>query len=288
MQWLDAVLQGLMLGGVYALFALGLSLMFGVMQMVNTAHGDLVVLLAYAALVLVGSVSNNPFVILLVLAPGAMLAGYALQRFVLNRTLGADPLPSIIATFGLAVIIQNLLLTVFTADARALPTLRLEGRSFNLFGDIRVGWLASLALLSSVLITSVFAVFLRSTRAGRELRAAADDAQAASMMGIDPQHVYALATGLAFLLLAVAAVFQGMRVTFSPADGPAQLIFAFEAVILGGLGSVWGGLVGGLVLGVAQSVGFRVSPGWGVLFGHLVFLAMLAIRPRGLFPRGRT
>lgn len=285
MQWLDATIQGVLLGGMYAQYALGMSLMFGVMRIVNTAHGDLLILLAFVAISLAALLQVGPYPTMALLVPLAAAAGYVLQRFVLNRAVGSDPLPSLIATFGLSITIQNVLLALFSADPRSLPGDGLESSSLSL-GPLHVGLLPVHIFVAALLLTGAVHLLLRHTRFGRGLRAAAADADAAAITGVNPRHVYAGATALAVGVLGVAAVFQALRVTVSPADGPGQLIYAFEAVIIGGMGSLWGGFAGAMLLGVAQAIGGRIDPGWGAIAGHLVFLAVLAVRPQGLMGRG--
>jgi len=284
MPLLDAVLQGLLFGGLYALYALGMALMFGVMRIVNIAHGDFLVLLAFCAIAISGAFELHPYVAMIALAPVAAIAGYALQRLLLNRVVGPDPLPSLIATFGLSITVQNLLLEIFTADARSLPGDGLESASVAL-GPLNLGVLPLHIFVAALLLTVAVHLLLTYTAFGRSLRASAADSEAAAITGVNPRHVYACATGLAVGVLAVAAVFQALRVTVSPADGPGQLIYAFEAVIIGGMGSLWGGFIGALALGVSQSLGARVDAGWGQLTGHLVFLVILAFRPQGLLSR---
>jgi len=285
--WLDTLIQGVLLGGLYALFAMGLSLIFGVMRLVNIAHGDLIVLAAYLALVVVDATGLGPLGALAICVPVMFLLGYALQRGLLNFTLGGDILPPLLVTFGLSIIIQNALLQGFSADPRALRLGGFETGSFHLGAGISVGYFPLLVL--GVAIALAFALELLFARIplGRAFRAASDDPEAVQLMGVNDRHVYGLAMGIALAIVAVAAVFYGIRTTFAPTDGPDRLLFAFEAVIIGGLGSFWGTLAGGIVLGVAQAVGFRLDPGWGVLTGHLAFLAVLLFRPTGLFPRTR-
>jgi branched-chain amino acid transport system permease protein len=285
MQWIDATIQGLLLGGMYAQYALGMSLMFGVMRIVNTAHGDLLILLSFAAISLDAVLQIGPYPMVAVMVPLAAAAGYLLQRYVLNRAVGSDPLPSLIATFGLSITIQNVLLAVYSADPRSLPGDGLESSSVSL-GPLQVGLLPVHIFVAAVLLTGAVHLLLRHSRFGRALRAAAADADAAAITGVNPRHVYAGATALAVGVLGVAAVFQALRVTVSPADGPGQLIYAFEAVIIGGMGSLWGGFAGAMLLGVAQAIGGRIDPGWSAIAGHLVFLAVLAVRPQGLMGRG--
>lgn len=280
----DAIIQGVLIGGLYALFALGLALIFGIMRLVNIAHGDFIVLGAYVALSVIGATGLHPVLSLVLVVPLMAGLGYALQRWVLNRTLGSDILAPILVTFGLAVVIQNLLLTVFSSDTRRLSAGAVESASVQVAG-LSLGVLPLLTLLVAVvLIAGLEWVFSRS-RIGRTFRATSDDAEAAQMMGVNTRHVFALAMALSFALISVAGVLLAMRSNFDPFSGPARLIYGFEAVIIGGLGNFWGTLAGGVVLGVAQSLGAQISPAFQALAGHLVFFLILALRPRGLFPR---
>jgi branched-chain amino acid transport system permease protein len=281
MRWLDAVIQGILLGGTYAQYALGMALMFGVMRIVNIAHGDLVILLALIGISLAAILGLGPFTLMLLLVPLAAAIGWLLQRTVLNKVIGDDPLPSLIATFGLSIALQNFMLQIWSADTRSLNGGGIESASINI-GSLYLGVLPLLALVAALILTGGLDALLRFTSFGRSLRAAAADVEAAAITGVNPHAVYAAATAIAVGILGVAAVFQSLRSTVSPADGPAQLLYAFEAVIIGGLGSIWGAFLGATVLGVAQVVGFRLDPGWGVLAGHIVFLGVLATRPRGL------
>jgi branched-chain amino acid transport system permease protein len=285
MAWVDAVVQGVLLGGLYAMFAAGLSLIFGVMRLVNLAHGDLIVLAAYLALVVTQAAGIDPLLSLLLVIPVMAGIGYALQRLLLNRTLGQDPLPPLLVTFGLSVILQNGLLGLFTADSRRLQLGPIEGASLRLADGLSVGTLPLLQFAASVLVIALLQLLLYRTALGRSFRAAADDARIAQLMGLDVRHVFGLAMALSLAVVAIAGVLLAIRTSFDPAIGPTRLIFGFEAVIIGGLGNLWGTLAGGVLLGVAQTVGARIDPGWQLLAGHLAFLAVLAVRPQGLFPR---
>ena len=286
--WLGSIIQGVLLGGLYALFAAGLSLIFGIMRLVNIAHGDLIVLAAYLALVTTQTLGISPLASLLIVAPAMGVIGYALQRFVLNRTLGDDLLPPLLVTFGLSVIIQNGLLEVFSADSRRLQAGTIEVASFPVAEGIAIGALPLLSFLVAVAMIAGLQFVLYRTALGRAFRAAADDAEVTQLMGLDNRHIFALAMALSLAVVAVAGVFLAVRANFDPAIGPARLIFGFEAVIMGGLGSLWGTLLGGIVLGVAQAIGGEIDPGWQTLAGHLVFLFVLAVRPEGLFPKVRA
>jgi branched-chain amino acid transport system permease protein len=210
-----------------------------------------------------------------------------LQHRVLNSTLGRDPLPSLVVTFGLSIVIQNLLLQLFSADPRSIETEGFNTQSLALPGGIAVGTLPLLIFALAIAATAGLQWLFNRTQLGRAFRAVSDDREIAELMGLNAQHVYALATAIAFVLIALAGALQAMRTTVAPSDGPLLLLFAFEAVIIGGMGSFWGTLVGALLLGITQQIGFRIDPGWGIWFGHIVFLAVLVIRPQGLFPKTR-
>ncbi|MER8411156.1 branched-chain amino acid ABC transporter permease [Mesorhizobium sp. M7A.F.Ca.US.010.02.1.1] len=282
MEWFDALVQGILLGGMYAQYALGMALMFGVMRIVNISHGDLVILLSLIGISIATAWGLGPLPVLIVLVPLAVLMGWVLQKAVLNRVVGSDPLPSLIATFGLSIALQNLMLQIWSANSRSLPGHGIESQSIEI-GGIYVGLLPLIVLAVATGLTGGLDLTLKRTRFGRALRAASADVEAAAMTGINPRAVYAMATAAAVGILGFAAVFQALRSTVAPADGPAQLIYAFEAVIIGGMGTVWGAFAGSMVLGISQAIGFRIDPGFGVLAGHIVFLIVLATRPQGLF-----
>jgi branched-chain amino acid transport system permease protein len=284
MEWLNAILQGTLLGGLYALFAAGLSLIFGVMRLVNVAHGDLIVLAAYLGLTVTTALGLHPLLALLVVVPGMFGLGYALQRLILNRVMGEDILPPLLVTFGLSVIVQNSLLTAYSADPQKLQAGALETGSLSA-GGLTVGVLPLIVFVTAVVLIGALQWMFYRTALGRAFRATSDRQDVAQLMGLNRAHVFGLAMGLSLAVTAVAGIFLGLRTSFDPAIGGSRLIFGFEAVIIGGLGNLWGTLAGGIILGVAQTLGGQVHPGLQVLAGHIAFLIILAVRPRGLFPR---
>jgi branched-chain amino acid transport system permease protein len=285
MNWLNIILQGILVGGLYAMFAAGLALIFGVMRLVNIAHGDLIVLAAYLALVVTETLGLNPLASLVVVVPLMALIGYVLQRMILNRALGDDLLPPLLVTFGLSVIIQNGLLELFTADSRKLQAGTIEVDSIQLGQGLAVGTLPLIQFVVAVAVIAGLQLLFYRTAIGRAFRATSDDQSVAQLVGLDNRHVFALAMALSLAIVAIAGVLLAVRANFDPSIGPARLIFGFEAVIMGGLGSMWGTLAGGIILGVAQAVGAQLDPGWQLLAGHLAFLVVLALRPEGLFPK---
>ena len=285
MTWLNQVVQGVLLGGYYAILASGLALLFGVMRIINLAHGDLAVLGAFLVLVLTDH-GVNAFVALAVVLPAMAVAGAALQRLILERSLRAGVLVPLLSTFGLAIVIENLLFQKFGADTRSLgPSIgSLAYDSWTITSQILVGKLAVLILLVAVGVLAGLQLFLSRTSLGRAMRATAEDPDTAELVGVNSRAVYAFAAALALAMVGLAGAFLGMRSAFDPYAGPLQLIFAFEAVVIGGM-TLWGTLVGGIVLGIAQTIGYQmVAEGWikdvwgGAGAGHVVFLAVLAAR----------
>jgi branched-chain amino acid transport system permease protein len=288
MSGFDTVIEGVLLGGVYALFALGLSLIFGIMRLVNLAHGDLILLAAYLVLS-VTTALGVPLVASTLLVVVVMFAvGFALQRLVLERVLGDDILPPLLVTFGLSIVIQNGLLLAYGADSRRLQAGAFESTSIALAPGLSIGLAPLTALCTAIIAVALMQLIFYRTSLGRAFRATADNPQIAQLMGIDERSVYAIAVGISLAVSVIAAITFGIRANFDPSIGPARLLYAFEAVIIGGLGSLWGTLAGGVVLGLAQAIGARINPEWQILAGHLTFLAVLMVRPRGLFPSRRS
>jgi branched-chain amino acid transport system permease protein len=284
---LDTLLEGVLLGGVYALFAVGLSLIFGIMRLVNLAHGDLIVLAAYLILTAMAAIGVSLPIATLITIAVMFVAGFALQRLVLERVLGDDILPPLLVTFGLSIVIQNGLLLVYGADSRRLQAGSFDSASITLAPGLSVGLAPLIALVTAVVVVVLLQLLFYRTGMGRAIRATADNPQIAQLMGIDQRNIYAFAVGLSLAVSTIAAVTFGIRSNFDPSIGPARLLYAFEAVIIGGLGSLWGTLAGGIVLGLAQTIGGRIDPEWQILAGHLAFLIVLIFRPRGLFPARR-
>ena len=284
MEWINALVQGTLLGGLYALFASGLSLIFGVMRLVNIAHGDLIVLGAYLGLSVTTLLGLHPLLALIVVVPAMALIGYVLQRGILNQTLGKDILPPLLVTFGLSVIIQNALLETYSADPQKMNAGALETASMSV-GGLSLGVLPVLTFAMAVVVIATLQWVFYRTALGRAFRATSDNQEIAQLMGLNRRHIFGLAMALALGVTAIAGIMLGIRTSFDPSIGGGRLIFGFEAVIIGGLGNLWGTLAGGVILGVAQTIGAKIDPGWQLLAGHIAFLVVLAVRPNGLFPR---
>ncbi|HUG51247.1 MAG TPA: branched-chain amino acid ABC transporter permease [Terrimesophilobacter sp.] len=285
MDILNILIQGLLLGGLYALFATGLSLMFGVMRIVNLAHGDLAIVAAYLALILVVQTMFPVWLVVLVTVPLFALLGYFVQRALFGRSMRAGPLATILVTFGLSVVIQNSLQEAFGADTQTIDAGALTTAAWRINDQIAISYLGLLALVLAIAAIVFIQLFLTRTGLGRMMRAVSDDPEISAVVGGDSRHIYGIATAIAFGTVALAGLMFAMRSSFNPSLGPSQLLFAFEAVVIGGLGSLWGTMAGGIVLGLTQTVVAFWDPSMSILAGHLMFLAVLAFRPQGLIPR---
>jgi branched-chain amino acid transport system permease protein len=283
--WINQILQGILLGGLYTLFATGLSLSAGVMRFVNIAHGDFIVLMSFVLLVLTTSLGLNPVVATLIVLPISFLLGFALQRFLLQRVVGENVLLVILVTFGLAIIIENGLLEGFGADPQKISGGWIETATIGLGDGINMGVFQVVTFVAAVIMVAVLDLILYRSGIGAKIRAVSDDVAAANLIGLSSARIYAIAMGISFVTIGIAAGFMSIWTNFDPASGGTRLLIAFEAIVLGGLGSLWGSLAGGIVLGVAQSVGAQFDIAWQMLAGHIVFLIVLAIRPQGLFPK---
>jgi len=291
MTLLNAVLQGVFLGSLYALLACGLSLIFGVMRIINLAHGDLAVLGAYLVWTISTKLDVSPFLAILPVLPVMFGLGYLLQRSILARSLRSGPLVPLLATFGVSIVLQNGLLQVFSPDVRSLGSSagEISTGSWEITSQLSVPYIGLVMMLVALVVLGGLQYTLQHTAFGRDMRATAQDPDTASLVGIPASTIYAKATGIAVATAAVAGAFLAIRASFDPGSGPPQLIFAFEAVVIGGLGSLWGTLVGGVVLGIAQTVGATIDPQYAILTGHLVFLLILCTpRSRALLSRRST
>jgi branched-subunit amino acid ABC-type transport system permease component len=288
MAWVNAIIQGLLTGGLYALFACGLSLMFGVMKVVNLAHGDLAIVAGYIGVGVI-AITHMPVlwsipVVVVLMA----IIGYILQRSLIQGALSRGELTTLIVTFGLSIVIENGLQQFFTANSRGLGVGdSFITASFSIGSQITIAWLNVIIFVLAVIVLLGLQQYLSLSKYGRLIRAVADDREAAQLSGANYRHVFGIAAAIAFGTVAIAGMFEGMITTISPTLGTDTiLLFAFAAVVIGGLGSLWGTLLGGIVLGVAQAIGAQINPSWEQLAGYAVFLVVLVIRPQGLTSRG--
>lgn len=283
--WINQIVQGVLLGGLYAMFAMGLSLSAGIMRFINIAHGDLIVLVCFVVLSLTAALGATPLVAVLIVIPIAFAGGFLLQRFLLQRVLGAGVLPVILVTFGLSIIIQNALQGMYGADTRKVPAGAIETATIHVVEGVNVGVLPLTIFVSAIALVFVLDQLLYRTGIGARIRAVSDDPDAAVLIGLAAPRIYAIAMGMVGVTVAISAGFMAVWTNFDPTSGPSRLLIAFEAVVLGGLGSLWGTLAGGILLGVAQTVGGQFDAAWQVLAGHIAFLIIFTLRPQGLFPR---
>jgi branched-chain amino acid transport system permease protein len=283
MTWTNVVIQGILIGGFYALFACGLSLMFGVLKVINLAHGDIAVVAAYVAVFMTPHLHLPEVWAFLVVVPLFGLIGYLVQRTLIQKSIDRDPFTTLLVTFGLSVVIENLLLEIYSANGQVVNIGSLISRSWHPTSIVYISYVSLTVLGVAVLVLAMLQLFLSRTGLGRLIRAVADDREAAQLSGANYRHVFGIAAAIAFATVALAGIAYGMMTQFAPTSGGVNLLFAFEAVVIGGIGSLWGTLVGGIALGVAQQIGAHINPQYQILAGNLLFLLVLAVRPQGLF-----
>lgn len=277
------ILNGILLGGLYALIAIGMSMMFGIVKLVNLAHGDMMILSSYLAMVFAAWLGINPFFTLVLTIPAMFIIGFLFQGFLINRVLGKGMEPPLLVAFGVSIILQNLLLTIFTPDARSIIS-SVAIRSIVVTDYLSISVLYLVNFLTGLVVIALLYLFFQKTYLGRAIRAASDDQVAAQLMGINTKRTYGFAMGIAMMTAAVAGMLVGMTFTFYPHTGPQYLIIAFGVVVIGGLGSIKGTFVGGFILAMAQLLGAHYfGPGFQLLSGYLVLLIVLAVRPQGIF-----
>lgn len=283
MIWLNVLIQGALIGGFYALFACGLSLMFGVLKVINLAHGDMAVVAGYAAIFFAPRLHLPGLWSFVIVVPIFALLGYVLQRTLIQKSIDRDPFTTLLVTFGLSVVIENLLLEIYTANGHTVNIGNLISESWHPVSIVYISYVSLGVLAAAVVVLGVIQLFLSKSGTGRLIRAVADDREAAQLSGANYRHIFGVAAAIAFAAVALAGIAYGMTYQFAPTSGGIDLLYAFEAVVIGGIGSLWGTLVGGISLGIAQQFGAHINPEYQVLGGNILFLLVLAIRPQGLF-----
>jgi branched-chain amino acid transport system permease protein len=280
------IMNGLLLGGLYGIIGIGMSMIFGIVRLVNLAHGDLVILASYLSLVIMGLLKVNPLVSLVLVIPAMFFIGFLIQYNLINRVIGKGMDAPLLVAFGLSIILQNLLLLLFTPDARTLLT-SIAVKSLPIGDFLNIPLVYLVDFIGAVITILLLAQFFKKTYLGKAIRAASDDEGAAQLMGINTKVIYSWAMAIAMGTAAIAGVFVGMTFTFYPHTGPEYLIIAFGVVIIGGLGSLVGTFLGGLILGLAQILGAHfLGPGFQLLSGYVILLIVLALKPTGLFAKG--
>jgi branched-chain amino acid transport system permease protein len=285
MIWFNILIQGALIGGFYALFACGLSLMFGVLKVINLAHGDMAVVAGYVAVFLTPHLHIPEIWSFLIVVPIFALLGYVVQRTLIQKSIDRDPFTTLLVTFGLSVVIENLLLEIYSANAQTVNVGSIGYESWHPGSIFYISYVSLGVLGTAVLVLLILQMFLSRTSTGRLIRAVADDREAAQMSGANYRHIFGIAAAIAFATVALAGIAYGMMTQFAPTSGGVNLLFAFEAVVIGGIGSLWGTLIGGIALGIAQQFGAHFNVEYQILAGNVLFLIVLAIRPQGLFGR---
>jgi branched-chain amino acid transport system permease protein len=281
--WVNVLIQGILVGGFYALFACGLSLMFGVMKVINLAHGDVAVVAGYTAVFLAPQLHIAEVWSFVVVVPIFAVAGYVIQRTLIQKSIDRDPFTTLLVTFGLSVVIENLLLEIYSANGQSVNIGSLIGDSIHVSNVIYISYISLTVLITAIVVLGALQLFLSKTGTGRLIRAVADDREAAQLSGANYRHIFGIAAAIAFATVALAGIAYGMMTEIAPTSGGINLLYAFESVVIGGIGSLWGTLVGGVLLGIAQQVGAQINPEYQVLAGNLLFLIILGVRPHGLF-----
>jgi branched-chain amino acid transport system permease protein len=285
MIWLNILIQGTLIGGFYALFACGLSLMFGVLKVINLAHGDMAVVAGYVAVFLTPHLHIPEIWSFVVVVPIFAVLGYVVQRTLIQKSIDRDPFTTLLVTFGLTVVIENLLLEIYSANGQTVNVGSIGYESWHPGSIFYISYVSLGVLGTAVLVLLILQLFLSRTNTGRLIRAVADDREAAQMSGANYRHIFGIAAAIAFATVALAGIAYGMMTQFAPTSGGVNLLFAFEAVVIGGIGSLWGTLIGGIALGIAQQFGAHFNVEYQILAGNVLFLVVLAIRPQGLFGR---
>ena len=278
----QALLQGLLLGGLYATVGVGMSMIFGIARITNLAHGDFLILAAYISHLVITILGVNPFVSLVIVVPLMFLIGYVVQSTLLNKVLSRGTEPPLLVTFGLSIIIQNLLLYFFSANTQRLSTPLLL-QSITITDTLRIPILLLIACLVGVLIILLLNLYLKRTYMGRAIRATSDDIGAAQLMGVNIKSIYGIAMGIAMISAGFTGILIGSIYTFTPTSGSTYLIIAFAVVVIGGIGSINGTLLAGFIFGLAQALGGQLlGVAYQQLIAYLILLIMLIVRPQGL------
>ncbi len=280
---IQCIVTGILLGGLYSMIGIGMSLVFGIMGLTNLAHGDLMILGTYISLVMTRALGCNLIVSVIVSVIVMCVLGFVIQQFLVNKVMDKGEAPALLVTFGLSIFLSNLMLKIFSADNQSINN-ALSSKNIITTDVLSI----SASYLTSFIIACVIIIGLslvmQKTNFGRAIRATSDDTMAAELMGVNTKLAYAAAMVICMGITAVAGTLVGSTFVFYPSSGTQYLIIAFGVVVIGGMGSLFGTLIGGIVLGVAQIVGGYVfGSGVQMLIAYIVLLVILALRPNGLF-----
>ncbi len=277
---MQLIINGLLLGGVYAVMGVGMTMIFGIVKLTNLAHGEFIIIGAYASTLIAAKLGVDPILTLIITVPLMFIFGMILQSGLINRVMLKGSEPALLVTFGLSIILQDAMLLLFTADARHTGG-SYSSKTFQI-GSISIALLDVILLIISLITIIVLAWFLKKTYLGRSIRATSDDTQAASLMGVSVRRTYGIAMGIAMATAAVAGLCVALKWTYYPSSGGSYLLTSFGVVVIGGMGSIPGALAAGFIFGIATVCG---GANYGMLVGYLILIAMLAIRPQGLFSK---
>ncbi len=281
----QAIINGILLGGLYAIVGVGMSVIFGIVKLTNLAHGEFVITAAYLSLTVCTLLKVHPLISLIIVVPVMFVIGYFIQNLLVNRVLPRGTEPPLLVMFGLSIIIQNLLLQAYSSDAQNLRS-AFATKSISLGGSMSVSVMMLIDCLVGVVVILLLNFFLRRTYMGQSIRAASDDSTAAQLMGVNVKRTYGIAMGIAMATAAIAGVLVGMTYNFYPTTGSQYLIISFGVVVIGGMGSILGTLAAGIIFGLAQLIGGQfLGTSLQMLAGFIVILIMLAVRPQGLFSK---
>jgi len=278
----QSLVNGVLLGGLYAIIGLGMSLIFGIMGLTNLGHGDLMIVASYLIVILATQFVGNILLAILIAIAAMIVIGFLVQNFLINKVVDKGSEPPLLITFGISIILQNALLQLFGATQKTIPT------SFAATNIIKTPWFSVSAVyainfIAAIVLVTAIHLLIKKTNFGRSIRSTSDDVVASELMGINTKRIYSYTMALAMVTAAIAGLLVGMTFNFYPTAGTQYLIIAFGVVVIGGMGSLVGTLIGGILLGLSQMVGSLLfGTAYQLIFGYVVLLVILAIRPQGL------
>ena len=281
MQVIQVIINGILLGGIYALLGVGMTMMFGIVKLTNLAHGEFIIIGAYLSTILANAIGVDPILSIIVTVPIMFLVGMGLQSGLINRVMKIGSEPALLVTFGLSIILADAMLLIFSADAQR-ANVPYNTASLRIAQGLNISVLDLIVFCISLATIIVLSIFLKKTYLGRSIRATSDDTQAASLMGVNVNRTYAIAMGIAMATAAIAGMCVSMKWVYYPSSGGNYLLTAFGVVVIGGMGSIPGTLIAGLILGLAQVIG---GANYGQLIAYVLMVLFLAVRPQGLFSK---
>ena len=281
MQVRQVIVNGILLGGVYALLGVGMTMMFGIVKLTNLAHGEFVIIGSFLSTVIAKAIGCDPILTLIVTVPLMFIIGMILQSGLINRVMLIGAEPALLVTFGLSIALADAMLLIFSADAQR-ANVPYNTASLKIANGLAISLLDLIVFVISLVTIIILSIILRKTYMGRSIRATSDDTQAASLMGVSVKRTYGIAMGIAMATAAIAGMCVAMKWVFYPSSGADYLLTAFGVVVIGGMGSIPGTMVAGVILGLAQVIG---GANYGQLISYIIMVIFLAVRPQGLFSK---